>query len=352
MGMAAGMVAFDVYWQLGSAQPVQGDTPLLMDTARHYLLAAVKDRSTVSVSAVDLDARAFAKLSVMAPNAQAVDPGGEARVRLANVDCELNGGSGSGSGNGSGNGRWDANLLAVLMYPWALTDGDLLALYAYFHDALRAFDPEYQQMQRLQAEVRRSAACPYDAATCDACRSVNSEGQDGETSASVGAWSTASLVARASPECLAAVDRFCASNPQHAQCACWDASSPQYATPACVAFRAAFSGAAVPSQCADVEGERAASTPGQVVSDILSPANVDAFTRILGAMRQAAPDSESDSDSDSDSSDSDSDSDAGFCGRNPRHERCDRSPDPRDDDREADGDGDAPRMGFWRSLFG
>jgi hypothetical protein len=280
--LAPSTVSYDVFLQVGYQPPQPADRPLVLDLARRYLLIATKSKTGASVVAVDVDAKTFGKVPVLT--------GGQvagARIRLANVESAINGGA-----------NWNANLLAVLVFPKQLADNDVLSLYNYLHDELRQFDPDYQQMQSLVQAAAQATGCPYDPPTCATC------------APSVRDWSVG-VVGQGSAECLAAIDAFCAANPKHPRCGCWDASSPHFGGASCQSYRTVFSGQACGSGGSGGSGSSDGSTPaGDVVASILTPNNIDAVTKLITAVRGPPHASHASHDSASDDSDSDSDSDS------------------------------------------
>jgi hypothetical protein len=258
----AGLVSYDAYLQAGSAAPQLCEHRLVLDPRHRYLVVVTKDRAALNAVAVDLDAKAFVKDSL----ATGV-PAPTTRVRLANVDMTVNGG-----------GDWSANLLALLMYPYALVDTDVVALYAHFRARLRLYDPEYVRLQQLVQGAAAAKACPYDAATCGACGGVLD-------------WSGAgadTVVTSGGPGCLRAIDRFCAADPTHPRCSCWDLSNPEYGR-GCSAYRGLFAAPAAPEDGEHAQGLGGGSTSDQQqLSTLLSPNNVDAITRLITAVRGPA----------------------------------------------------------------
>ena len=259
---ADGLTTSEVFLQVGTASPVQCASPTRFDLGRRYLLAATRDKGSMSVSLVDIDAKGYAKQLLLS----GAVPAPTQRVSLANVDMAINGG-----------GNWSANVLAVGVYASALGDSELGELYTHYTATLREHDPVYQA-GKAQAELARQAtACPFDASTCAACGGVTD-------------WSAASpsIITSGGQSCLSSIDRFCTANPQHPRCSCWDSSSPEYGR-GCVAYRAVFSGKthdcpAVPA-VAHATPPHAPPGPSIDLGSLLTPANVDAVTKLIGAMR-------------------------------------------------------------------
>ena len=308
----AGVAAAHVALRAGSASAVSGSSSATLDASHRYLLVATRDRGTLGVSLVDMDAAKFSKQQLLS---SPVPPEAlQQRVRLANVDMTVNGAA-----------NWSANLIAFGVYASALGDAEVGALYAHYLEALRQYDPAHIEAKANAEAARAATACPYDDPTCATCGGVKD-------------WSAAAaaVVTTGGPACLAAIDRFCAANPKHARCSCWDSTHPEFSR-GCTAYRAVFSGKAYdPDGCPEPERmlhmqehaqkpQQQEKTVDQVVSSLLSPANVEAVTRLIGAVRgpaaAAAPharpdrrarradDGDSSDSSDSSSSDSDSDSD-------------------------------------------
>lgn len=188
---------------------------LLLNPAHRYIWLVVKDYGRLQVSVIDADAAEFKKVVILDTNL-----GAHANILLSNVDMMLNAG-----------GNWNASIVALGLWSRALRDTDVSDLYNHYHSTFLMFDPAYQALQDALDAANKLRACPYDTATCTACRSV----QD---------WTQLGQVLAAGPTCLKAINAFCTANPTHAQCACWSSAHPDY-NDACVGYRAMFSGDAV-----------------------------------------------------------------------------------------------------------
>ena len=335
----------DVYLQVGNAQPVQSKSPVSFDPHHRYLLVASRDRGSMSASLVDLDqsTNGYAKSPIVGP---VPVPSGTPRVSFANVDMTVN-----------GSGNWNANVLAIGVYAEALGDGVLNDLYRHYTATLREYDPAHAEIKAQLEAARVATSCPYDDPTCAQCGGVKE-------------WSAASaaLVTSGGPSCLAAIDRFCAANPRHARCSCWDTSSPEYGR-SCSAYRAVFSGKAYDITGCPAPDARpppppnAAQTLDSVITSVLSPHNVEAVTRLIGAVRGGS----SSTDKNHHSATHPPARHAGrkkgrSCPHRPRHRRgeCPDASDDSDassDESEcaANGGGACPQKnkpGFWSWVFG
>lgn len=211
-------VRFDV--QVG-ATTVASSANATLDLKRRYLLAAVKDHTTVALTLVDLDAAAYAAkplLSSTLPLPSATS------VAFANVPIALNPGK-----------AWSANALAFGIATRAIPDTNLLALYDHYRALLREYDPAYRAMQAELDAASALKACPFDAATCAACASVTS-------------WPSG-VVTSGGAACLRAIDKFCQNQPGHGMCECWNVALPSYSSAECAALRAMYRGESAAAAC-------------------------------------------------------------------------------------------------------
>ena len=266
---ATPMVSADFFLQVGTSSAVQSSAPVSLDPSHRYLIVASRDRGSMSASLVDLDdrQRGYTKTPLVGP---APVPSNTPRVSLANVDMAIN-----------GSNNWGANVIAIGVYAEALGDGALNDLYRHYTAALREHDPVHIEAKAQIEAARVATACPYDDPTCAQCGGVKE-------------WSaaSASIVTAGGASCLAAIDRFCAANPKHARCSCWDSTSPEYGR-SCAAYRAVFSGKAYDVTGCPVPDANPHEKPPQpqtvdsLVTSILSPHNVDAVTKLIGAVRGA-----------------------------------------------------------------
>ena len=308
--------------RVGSDAPIVAEASgVALDPSRRYLIVATKDRGVVRASIADIDAKAFAKQLLLAGSAQG---NASERLRLSNVDMLVNAAA-----------NWNANLLAFGVWSKALGDADLGALYVHYSNALRQFDPDYQRLKRATDAAALATSCPYDAKTCAACGGVTD-------------WSAASdaLYTAGGTACHTAIDKFCTANPSSPRCRCWDTSNPEYGR-GCASYRSVFSSAGGPAAtCPKPSSAPPPPNPvEQVVNSMLSPANVEAVTKLIGAVRgpqhhpphhhhKTCPSGEEEDD--------------GRCPSPPpkrHHHRKSKEHDGEDDD-------GSDKKGFWASLFG
>ena len=321
----SGVVSCELRIRVGGDAPIVADAPVALDTARRYLLVASKDAGVVRVSLVDVDAKAFSRRQLL----QGAVAAGAERLHLSNVDMLVNAAA-----------NWSANLLAFGVWPSALGDADLGKLYSHYSGALREFDVDYQNLKRATDAARLATSCPFDDPTCGACGGVRD-------------WSAASddLYTSGGAACHGAIDRFCTSNPTAPRCRCWDAANPEYGR-SCVAYRAVFGGRQVDVAANDVQ----APTPNpieSVVSSVLSPANLDAVAKLIGAVR--GPPAPVPAPAPPPVCRHDDDDDGGQCPRRRRRRRHGRR---RGDGTDSDSDSDDGEQksdrkpGFWANIFG
>jgi hypothetical protein len=271
---AAATLSADVYMQVGSSSVVQSSSPVTLDPSHRYIIAASRDRGSMSASLIDLDdrQRGYTKTPLIAPTPV---PSNTPRVSFANVDMTVNGAN-----------NWGANLIAIGVYAEALGDGSLNDLYRHYTASLREHDPAHIETKAKLEAARVAIACPFDDPTCAQCGGVKD-------------WSAASaaIITSGGVTCLSAIDRFCAANPKHGRCSCWDSTNPEFGR-SCAAYRAVFSGKAydvsgcpVPEHDGGGGGLKAAKQQPQtvdaIVTSILSPNNVDAVAKLIGAVRGA-----------------------------------------------------------------
>lgn len=282
--------------QVGADAPATAAAPLTLDPAHRYLIVAVKDRTAYRATVVDVDAKTFTSQPVL--SGTMVSGGGNGTLRLANVESVVNSGA-----------NWAATLVALGIFSRALGDADVGALYSHYVAALGEYDQSRAALRRAQADAAAATACPYDDATCAACGGV------ADWSASSDAVFSAS--GPGGSACRAAIHGYCSATPSAQRCNCWDTANPSYGG-SCAPYRSMFSGVPLvdPATCGggrgdggdpnesrggDDDGQRHGQPPhrGNDVHDAgealgashLSPANVEAMAKLIGAIRQSDGDS-------------------------------------------------------------
>jgi hypothetical protein len=263
---ANGTVSADMFVTFGNGEPMrcsqspQQKMPVTLDTTKKYLITCSKGHGRIRVTLVDLtfhgsydahvllDARITTRESVTFSN----------REMLVN-----------------NNENWNGNLMALGIFDRALVDTDVQQLYSYYSGIFRKMDPEYRAVMESLKEVAKAKACPFDKGTCDACASV----QD---------FTNLKSVLASSETCLGNINAFCAANPDHPTCWCWDTGNPYYAT-RCKTYRSLFDRPpAPPPQSCPAASEGASSSSG--VSSVGMSSLPLVETRTTRALTTTMPD--------------------------------------------------------------
>jgi hypothetical protein len=253
------MITADMTLMLGNmmpmvCQPIPKTGQIMFDPRSKYMFVVSKDYGALSVATVNIDAGTYEQRLHLDTNVGAHDS-----IIFSNMDMVLN-----------PNGNLNANITAFGIWTRALDGAAISRLYDRYRGILRTYDPMYAILQQQLSEVDRLKACPYDQTTCATCPAAMD-------------WSSpVNIVSTATVPCLRAVDKYCTANPSHRECACWSSTHPEYEG-TCKAYRAIYSGAMTQDQ-----GPSEPPGVDTLISNILSTKNVDAVSRLVGAISNSA----------------------------------------------------------------
>ena len=215
--LSGNVVSLDMFVTFGSSPPMRcsvgsSGSSMLMDTSKRYMMVYSKGNGKLKVSLVDVGANTAYDLAVL------LDAKLTSResVVFSNREMMVN-----------NNENWNANLMSLAVFDTFLADTEINALYTHYTGIFRKMDPAYKDLMDQMKSRDASRACPFDRATCAACMSVAD-------------FTDNKGVLASSDQCLSSIDAYCAANPGHGSCWCWDTQNPYYAT-RCKAYRALYS---------------------------------------------------------------------------------------------------------------
>jgi hypothetical protein len=245
---------------------------LQFERGEPYALTVVKDFSRLSVYAVKLSADLQQPALLLSFDAGA----SMEQVRFSNVDMTVN-----------ETRNFPGTIMAFACFSRALSETDRSTWFTHYRENLRRFDASFMAMRAAADAASVLRTCPYDAKTCAACPATID-------------WSDATKVLASGPECLKAIDAFCAANPDNPRCACWKPGTAAFNSAPCVYVRNVYSGrladaagsAASATSCAtDSAGPRLPpeSDAVRIVKSLVTPENILAIGKAVAQMKGAAP---------------------------------------------------------------
>lgn len=120
--------------------------------------------------------------------------------------------------------NWNAYFKAFGVYDVALSDVGVRILHEHIINEEKALDISTRRMKKqvmdLESAIDHLKKCPFDKDTCVECDTIND-------------WSDATSLLLAPEGCKKAINTFCAKNPRHARCYCWDEKHELYNSDMC-----------------------------------------------------------------------------------------------------------------------
>lgn len=144
-------------------------------------------------------------------------------VMLSNKEFTINGAA-----------NLQASLYNFAIWNKTLTSTTLNALYKNTQIALQSGNQTLTDLAiayaEMQEQLKNANACPYDEPTCATCSQVKN-------------WSNINeLILNGGSSCMNAIDSFCATNPTHPHCTCWNSSSALSDTEQCKIYKKIYKG--------------------------------------------------------------------------------------------------------------
>ena len=206
---------------IGQTNAIRTEKPVKINPKHRYLFVVVKDLGSAKIIMFDVDSSDEPR-SLLAENvlSQEADP-----VHFSNKDMTIN-----------ETRNWDANILAFGTYERAISERETTTLFDHYKRIHREFDPAYLRLLEEVREKERAKECPFSTKTCAMCHAVKD-------------WTDLQQIITADEDCKAAIAKFCAGNPSHEKCKCWNVNHPNYST-SCKTYRCAVGGSKTQPECA------------------------------------------------------------------------------------------------------
>lgn len=135
--------------------------------------------------------------------------------------------------------NWNASVYNLAVYSGA-QDEAMMSTFGTHIKSLytKVSDPNYgammKQYNRTMNKLSSMQRCTMSRSVCKKCRGIKE-------------WNNITQIMNGSKECTSAISNYCAKNPSHRMCECWDESSAVYSSRGCGTLRSTLSND--PSTC-------------------------------------------------------------------------------------------------------
>lgn len=117
------------------------------------------------------------------------------------------------------------NLYNFGIYNRAIDDNTISTIFLHtqteIHKTNQILSNLAEQINKLQEDLDKAKACPYDESVCKACSNINDWTNSGN------------IIMNGTNNCHTEIDKFCSKNPKNSLCVCWDPNNNMSHTQEC-----------------------------------------------------------------------------------------------------------------------